>query len=98
MEATFTLPNFGRKGRVMSFTELSFLERPAVTAAEIMRHCGVARNTITHWMKRGWLKPIGRLGQTLLFRPVDALNADAQARRDARRSHRRRPIDGTAAA
>lgn len=74
--------------------ELSFLERPAVTAAEIMRHCGVARNTITHWMKRGWLKPIGRLGQTLLFRPVDVLNADAQARRDARRSHRRRPIDG----
>lgn len=99
MEATFTLPNFGRRreGGVILSVELPFLDRPVVTAAEAAKYCGVARNTITHWMHRDWLAPIGKLGQTLLFRPRDVLNADAQARRDVRRSRRRRAVDGTAA-
>lgn len=81
----------------MSSVDLPFLERPVVTAPEAAKHCNVARSTITYWMRRDWLRPIGRLGQTLLFRPRDVINADLRARDDTKHSRRRKAIDGTAA-
>lgn len=79
-------------------SSLDFLERPAVTAAEIVQQCNVSRTTITHWMRKGWLRPIGRFHRgALLFRPHDALEADVTARSDTQRSRRRKAIDGTGA-
>jgi hypothetical protein len=78
-------------------SSLPFLERPAVTAAEAAVHCNVSRPTITHWMNSDWLRPIGRFGRALLFRPADVLKADVTARSDAQRSRRRKAIDGTGA-
>lgn len=94
MDTTFTLPTFW-KGGVMSSLD-SFLAAPAVTAAEIAARCNVARTTITHWMHKGWLHPIGRYRRgALLFRPDEALEADVKARSHTQRSRRRKAVDGT---